>query len=68
MRWLLSNFFRTIPTGYHGKKQKKKFASVFKKNGPMQLIEMPSRTVGEKNKNKKCVRCLQTLIPRLILA
>jgi hypothetical protein len=48
MQWLLSNFFLTISTGYHGKKQKNKFTSVFKKNGPTQLIEMPSRTVGEK--------------------
>jgi hypothetical protein len=57
--WLLSNFFLTIPTGYHGKEQKIKFTSVFFKNGPMldamgiPLFEIPSRTVGK----KKYVMC-----------
>jgi hypothetical protein len=32
--WLLSKFFLTIPTSYHGKKRKTK-SQVFKKNGPM---------------------------------
>jgi hypothetical protein len=34
VRCLLSKFFLTIPTRYHGKKRKTK-SQVFKKNGPL---------------------------------